>query len=160
MKVVPGKYVFFWKSFLSQWTRDSFYEDGIEFKTCEHYMMYHKAMLFGDTEIAAKVLATDGPQYVKQYGRMVKNYNQRIWDENKFRIVVEGNILRFAQNQSSLKRMLKYQTETFVEASPFDPIWGIGMDETHPDILDESKWKGENLLGKALTEVRNKFLNL
>lgn len=46
--------------------------------------------------------------------------------------------------------------KSFVEASPVDSIWGIGMAENNPDLLDTSRW-GQNLLGKALTELRDKL---
>ena len=45
----------------------------------------------------------------------------------------------------------------FVEASPYDKIWGVGLYETDDRILDEKNWLGENLLGKAITEVRDYF---
>jgi ribA/ribD-fused uncharacterized protein len=50
-----------------------------------------------------------------------------------------------------------------VEASPFDTIWGIGLHWKDDKVLDEANWLGQNLLGKALIEVRetlkNKFKN-
>jgi len=38
---------------------------------------------------------------------------------------------------------------------PYDTIWGVGLGEHHPDITDKSKWRGQNLLGKALMKVRD-----
>lgn len=48
--------------------------------------------------------------------------------------------------------MLEYSEYELVEASPYDSIWGIGMNETNPDIMNIQKW-GQNLLGIALTDV-------
>jgi len=45
-----------------------------------------------------------------------------------------------------------------VEASPFDRKWGIGLDASKAAASDPSKWRGENLLGKILTEVREELL--
>jgi len=45
-----------------------------------------------------------------------------------------------------------------VEASPVDPIWGIGLAKDHPDALLPGKWKGTNLLGFALMEVRDELM--
>ena len=42
-----------------------------------------------------------------------------------------------------------------VEASHVDLIWGIGMAPSDPGIENPNNWKGQNLLGFALTEVRD-----
>lgn len=52
----------------------------------------------------------------------------------------------------------KFNGKTFVEASPSDPIWGIMMPIGDPNIVDETNWKGQNLLGKALTSVREELV--
>jgi predicted NAD-dependent protein-ADP-ribosyltransferase YbiA (DUF1768 family) len=48
----------------------------------------------------------------------------------------------------------EYEDRGFVEASPYDKVWGVRMYESNPDIDDETKWKGLNLLGKVLDETR------
>ena len=53
--------------------------------------------------------------------------------------------------------IFKTENRTIVEASPYDKIWGVGLLEDDPLILDEKNWKGLNLLGKALMEVRSKL---
>ena len=54
----------------------------------------------------------------------------------------------------------KYRGLTFVEASPWDKIWGIKSRATQA-ILDngESAWKGLNLLGKLLTQLRDEMID-
>lgn len=49
------------------------------------------------------------------------------------------------------------QFRHIVEASPVDRIWGIGMAGNAPGVEDVTAWKGENLLGFALTEVRDRL---
>ena len=55
------------------------------------------------------------------------------------------------------QKLISTNNKILVEASPFDKIWGVGLDQNNPDILDENKWKGQNLLGKVLMNVRNKL---
>ena len=43
-----------------------------------------------------------------------------------------------------------------VEASPYDRIWGVGLSEENDDLY-KGNWNGQNLLGKALMEVREKL---
>ena len=55
--------------------------------------------------------------------------------------------------------LIKTGIKVLVEASPYDAIWGIGMGELDPDATDETKWKGQNLLGKSLMRVRGTLTN-
>lgn len=43
------------------------------------------------------------------------------------------------------------------EASPFDGVWGIHLSAASPEARDPLKWRGENLLGFALMEVRDEL---
>lgn len=150
---ITQTHVYFWKSYFSQWYASPFMEDGITFQTAEHYMMYHKAKLFGDKEIAAKVLETIHPKNVKALGRQVSNFDKTVWDYNCDAIVIKGNLLKFSQNPLLLANIIEHSDKIFVEASPVDLIWGVGLHENDDLILDESNWTGLNKLGKALTTV-------
>jgi ribA/ribD-fused uncharacterized protein len=157
---ITDKYIFFWKESFSQWHMKSFSQDGIIFNCAEQYMMYQKAMLFGDKETADKILAAEHPSDQKKLGRLVRNYDQKIWDANKYKIVYNGNMLKFTQNPKLLATLLETENKTLVEASPYDSIWGIGLDENAPGIENEENWKGENLLGYVLTDVRDNIREL
>ena len=159
------KYIFFWsheekkegevtKKCLSQWYDSSFKIDGILYQTSEQYMMSKKALLFNDNEANLKIMEEKDPKVYKELGRQVKGFSPKIWDEKKFKIVVEGNLAKFSQNEKLKQYLLNTKDKILVEASPHDKIWGIGMDENDKDILNPEKWKGQNLLGKALMKVR------
>lgn len=66
-------------------------------------------------------------------------------------------IEKFSQNSELLKLLLNTNDSILVETSQKDKIWGIEVD--HVDFLNPDKWPGENLLGKALMEVRDKLKN-
>ena len=147
------KYTFFYKSKLSQWHIVDFVVDGIKYNCCEQYMMASKAKLFNDKETLAKIMAATHPREHQNLGRIVNGYNQETWDKNKYSIVRNGNYHRFKQNKQDLEWLLATEG-TLVEASPIDKIWGVGLSADNPLIKDEKNWLGQNLLGKALTEVR------
>ncbi|KAI1110896.1 DUF1768-domain-containing protein [Nemania sp. NC0429] len=74
-------------------------EEGEEDKvyaTAEHYMMHHKALLFGDAEMAAAILEASSPRDVKALGRAVRGFDQAVWGRERARIVVEGNWCKFS----------------------------------------------------------------
>jgi len=147
------KYTFFYKSKLSQWHMVDFVVDGIKYICCEQYMMAGKAKLFNDNETLAKIMEATHPRKHQNLGRIVKGYDQETWDRNKYQIVYTGNYHRFKQNKQDLDWLLATEG-ILVEASPVDKIWGVGLSANDPLIQDEKNWRGQNLLGKALTEVR------
>lgn len=156
--IVTDKYVFFYGSIFSQWVEVDIVEGDNTFNTAEQYMMYHKAVLMGDHDIAQQIMDNDDPAKQKALGRKIKNWDQALWDANKYNIVLQGNILKFSQNMEALKTLLKFgRNRNFVEASPTDTIWGIGMGERDAGIEDPTNWRGQNLLGKVLDETYQKL---
>ncbi|MFT6981851.1 MAG: ribA/ribD-fused uncharacterized protein [Crocinitomicaceae bacterium] len=164
------KYLFFWghrpslsgmitSSCFSQWWPCSFRHDGIEYKSSEHWMMAEKSRLFNDTEIAEQIIESDSAAKAKALGRAVKGFDAAIWDKNKFEIVKKGNRLKFDQNDDLKFYLLGTHKRILVEASPVDPVWGIGLSADHRDVYNPEKWRGENLLGFALMEVREDLKN-
>lgn len=150
-------HIYFWGSIYSQWAKTSFSDGENKFSTAEQYMMYSKAMLFGDRDVAAQILQTNDPKKQKALGRKVKGFNEDTWNKEKLNIVIKGNTLKFSQNESLKKQLLSTGDKVLVEGSPYDKIWGVGLKWDDPKILDESKWQGENLLGEALMAVRIKL---
>ncbi|WPD22539.1 MAG: NADAR family protein [Candidatus Electrothrix scaldis] len=163
------EYVFFWghtppeegfinQSCLSQWYAAPFKVDGIKFLTAEHYMMYHKARLFGDIDAAAKVVQAENPGEAKKIGRTVQGFQQEEWDKHCTEIAIQGNIAKFGQNKAILTYLLATKNKVLVEASPYDKVWGIGLGYDAKGIGNPLAWRGKNLLGFALMEVRARLV--
>ena len=114
--------------------------------------MAFKAYYFGDTNQFDKILAEEKPGKMKSYGRRVKGYTDEAWDAVKYPIVVAGNYAKFTSNPKLKDLLLQTEDREIAEASPIDKIWGVGCSATK--AKDRANWKGENLLGKALMEVR------
>ncbi|MEP2236791.1 MAG: NADAR family protein, partial [Maribacter sp.] len=83
------------------------------------------------------------------------NFDADIWNRHKYDIVKKGNYLKFKQNEDLLTFLLSTNNRILVEASPHDNIWGIGMTANDEHIQNPDMWKGQNLLGYALMEVRD-----
>ncbi|KAF9871384.1 hypothetical protein CkaCkLH20_11031 [Colletotrichum karsti] len=157
--------IYFWREtgqggYLSQWWHADPFKSAsspdsspITFKTAEHYMMHGKAVLFNDFEIALDILKADHPRKVKALGRKVANFDEKIWNENRERIVLEGSLLKFRSSPELRAQLLATGDRELVEASPMDRIWGIGFSPQKAPASDRSRW-GLNLLGKILMKVR------
>lgn len=160
-------FLFFWghanrieklaKSCLSQWYPASFIVDGAYYNCAEQYMMAEKARLFGDESVRSQILSEYHPMAIKKLGRKVRNYDDAVWKARRFDVVVEGNMAKFSQNSKLGDFLLETGEKILVEASPNDNVWGIGLDENSVDASCPCKWKGTNLLGFALMEVRDRL---
>lgn len=159
------KFVFFWgnqptrsgeigASCMSQWWLGDFVVDGVTYRSAEHWMMAHKARLFGDEETFARVIEAPHPREAKMLGRQVRGFDEGAWLANRFEIVVEGNVAKFAQNAALHDFLLGTGRRILVEASPLDRIWGIGLRADDDRAERPSRWEGLNLLGFALMEAR------
>ena len=163
------KFLFFWghtpakdgqiyEACLSQWWQCKFQVDGVEYSCAEQFMMAEKARMFGDKEMLDKIMEASLQKEMKAYGRAVKNFSKEQWDASCYDIVKRGNEAKFSQNSELLIFLKGTRKRILVEASPRDRIWGIGMGKTNPDAECPLKWQGKNLLGFALTEVRDCLL--
>lgn len=163
------KCLFFWghqlsadgsitKSCLSQWWKSDFC-DGIDNYCCmEQYMMAEKARLFKDDEILEQILKSNNPKQIKELGRKIKNFNEDVWKRIRYSIILNGNFAKFLQNEELMEFLLQTKNKVLVEASPYDRIWGIGMSVDNKNINNPLLWKGQNLLGFALMEVRDELI--
>lgn len=140
---------------LSQWYDCYFEIDGVQYHTTEQYMMASKARLFGDEDVFNEIMAAYNPFDYKKLGRKIKGFDQEKWDAEKYDIVVEGNRAKFSQNPALKDFLLSTGDAILVEASPYDKIWGIGLDREQAEIVGVEQWPGENLLGCALMETRD-----
>ena len=120
--------------YLSNWYPSTFTHNGITFSSMEQYMMYRKALSFGDEKVATQILATDNAAEIKALGRLVSGYEESLWE----RLKDTGNAF-------------------LAECAVNDRIWGIGLSMRDPSRLDRAKWQGQNLLGYALMMVREKL---
>lgn len=143
------------KSCLSQWWPCQFEKEEIKYSSAEQWMMAEKARAFLDTETLSEILKSETPKEAKDLGRQVTNFSEDVWRLKSYSIVLEGNLLKFVQNPALRDYLISTGESILVEASPYDKIWGIGMKQDDDGIEDPKNWKGQNLLGFALMEVRD-----
>ena len=119
-------------------------------------MMAEKARLFGDQMIRESILNARTPRKAKSLGRKVSGFDENVWSQHRFDIVVAGNRGKFSQNEQLGEFLRCTGSKVLVEASARDRIWGIGMDENNVNVENPRERKGLNLLGFAVMEVRER----
>lgn len=148
-------HIFFWgdDDVYSNFYRFEFKYKGKTFFCSEQAFMWEKAMLFGDKNIAGQILKSTHPYECKKLGRKVKNYDDKKWGKVREDIWKEILINKFS-SEPLKSEILKTKNKILVEASPYDKLYGIGLEVWDDRVLDENNWKGKNLLGKILMGVR------
>ena len=83
-------------------------------------MMYQKAVLFKDQDIADKIMLQPEPKKQKALGRKVRNFVPKQWDKKKEQIVEDGNFWKFTQpkGEEMKGKLLATGNRELVEVSP------------------------------------------
>lgn len=157
--VVHKQHVAFWGSELSNFYPCNFELDGHVWRSSEQYFMAKKAEFFKDNNAFTKILNSKQAQEAKKIGREVENYDDKKWSDVREEIMYKGVYAKFSQNQDLLDFLFSpaFDGKTFVEGSPIDKIWGVGIIYKDPNIDIEQNWKGQNLLGKILDRVKSEL---
>ena len=158
-------FVFFWrpnavegqltKACFSNWYPSPFELDGRTWATTEHYMMFAKARLFGDHASMERIASCKSPADAQRLGRKVTPYADEPWAAQRYFHVFRCNVAKFDQHPHLRRFLCDTEDRVLVEASPRDRIWGIGLAEDHADATSPARWKGLNLLGFVLMDVRD-----
>lgn len=157
--------------YLSNWSRCEFQYKGHTFYSSEQYLMWRKARLFRDFQTAKLILEavtegdleSDDKEWkakiirVKKLGREVSNFDEDIWAENRFQIMIDGLYEKFSQDESLKRILLSTGYSLLADSAARDSIWGTGMGAGNANAKNPDKWKGTNLLGKALMRVRKRL---
>ena len=114
-------------------------------------MMSEKAKFFGDIVTRRNTMASSDPTRHEDFGHSVPNFNQEHWEQHRCDIVVKGNLAKFLA--PSLRQQLVDTGGKFLaEASPHDPVWGIGFRTDDMRAFQPPRWPALNLLGNILND--------
>ena len=155
---ITEKFVYFYNGIFSNWSPHPADYNEIRFSSSEHLFMYLKAMFFNDDVKAKAIIQAPDYRTAKKLGRKVSGFDQERWEQVREDMMYVALKAKFDSNEDFRQALLskEFMGKTFVEASPYDKIWGIGISVR--DALAGKEWKGKNLLGKVLTKLRDEEL--
>lgn len=157
--------ILFWHEYdnygeLSNWYKSYFVIDDFKYFCAEQYIMSQKAKLFHDADRYTEILRASSAKQCKELGRLVSHFDSQKWDSVKYQITKDAVFAKFTQNERLKALLINTGNKYIAEASPYDSVWGTGLDiETTKQTLS-SQWTGQNLLGKILMEVRDDINSL
>ena len=102
-------------------------------------MMVEKARRFKNHRAVKLIMSSFDPSTHKRVGRGVPNFDTAAWDREKQNAVLSGNYAKFTQNPATKLHLLSTGNKLLAEASPLDPVWGIGLRADDPRAKDPRK---------------------
>ena len=140
------------------WYPAEFDYAGRHYLHSEQFMMYQKVMMFGQTALGDEIMHTADPEQCKILGReFFDGFDAALWKKTRFVVVKRGIRAKFSQNPPMMDTLLATGNAILAECSPRDKDWGILLSTSDPEVQDITKWRGENLLGQVLMEVREEL---
>lgn len=151
------KLFLFYKCWPSQYSAHSFVIDEEEYVSVEQYVMAEKAKLFNDMEARESIMATKRPDCANSIGRKIYRYDEETWARHREDIVYEGNYAKFTQNEEVYQSLMETDGLLLAQANPYDTVFGIGLGLHDPNSTNSKKWRGQNILGNILTDIREEL---
>ena len=141
--------------FLSPEDSGSFTVGKTLFTSVTQYIEYSKAMLFGDRETAARILREHDPYMQRGLGAGIEGFDEFRWNGQLGAVLYRGLAAKFAQRPNLVRDLVGTGDKLLAYCSPSDCVLGTGLWRGAPEAGDSSRWKGRNLLGFTLMELRN-----
>ena len=142
----------FSNSYESGFVIDDFCYDHVQ-----QYLMAQKAKLFHDAKTYTTILRTGNPETCKKLGRQVTPFDGELWDSARYEILKTALRAKFTQNPQLKKALLETGDAIIAKTGHHDSIWGIPLSPEEAADLSPDQWPGQNLLGKALMDIREEL---
>ena len=157
---ITDTHLYFLTGPFSNFAYSPFILDGIKWENTEAAFMYYKAIHFKDFKSAEQIKKETNPVKAKGLGRAVSNFNDAEWEKARYAYMYKVNLAKYTQNSLFFETLMNTKELVLVETNGNDRVWGIGLYASDDRVLDEDKWKGRNLLGNVLMDIRKYFFNL
>jgi ribA/ribD-fused uncharacterized protein len=130
---------------------------GTKSYTCSEQAYFAaKAEYLNDEMGLTGVMAERDPRAVLEAGKKIVNRNNKDWAKMEVEAMTRANRAKFLYNPKARAVLLATGDSKLAECSPHDGHWGIKMDMSNPEKVQEGLW-ATNLMGQVLTFLRQEF---
>ena len=119
-------------------------------------MTAEKARLFEDHRAVELIMSPDPSTHTNASVEAYVTLTPLLGTE-KSNAVLSGNYANFTHNPAMKHHLVSTGNKRLAEASPLDPVWGIGLRADDPRAKGPRRWRGKYLLGEALSAIREEF---
>ncbi len=157
------KYVFFHHIYgdhgcFSNWYHSPFEYGNNRFTSVEQFAFYHKASMAKRLDLCMQAESTCNPEMLLKLERASNpDIETDLWSKHKYTVIKRGVRAKFQQNKKLYDALEDTKDLTVVSCSPFDNDMSIGLAITDNRRFDRDQWKGKNMLGEILMQIRSEF---
>ncbi|KAK6043656.1 hypothetical protein COOONC_18838 [Cooperia oncophora] len=126
-----------------------------KFSSAEQFYMWTKAKFCKDFNAANAILYLKDPKMIKQVDSQLHNLDVNKWMKFSWKVRMKAAMAKFKQNRRMRYQLFRTIGSTLVEADADDTYWGVGLSIDDPNIADPSKWRGANVMGEVLMQIRD-----
>lgn len=160
------EYVYFYEGICSNEYNSPITTWGEDFLSAEHLFIFRASFGDGIYRVGEKwckedfdslILDNQDIKALRKAKRKLKVVDEQKWEKDREKIMYRVLKDKFNCNEDFREVLLspQFHGKTFVQVGK-DKIWGIGIGLK--DALEGKEWKGNNLLGKLLTKLRDEEL--
>ena len=122
-----------------------------QFHSAEQWIQYQKALMFGDSYMANRILLADTPMECKRLSYKINGVDREKWQSDGY----EGGVCeKFIQNQPLLQ-LLKTMSPKILAEATTDRLWGTGIALWDSCALQTDKWHSSGWLSCMLMTIRD-----
>lgn len=132
---------------------------GTKYRSAKHAIAAELAKTFNDTANLEKIMAAETPDEITYSLENVPgdaSANEIKWNTTLKGLLYDINIVKFTYPELKL-RLLETKSAQLGAYIPDDNLLGIGISLDNIQSKNPINWTGQNLLGKALMDIRQKF---
>lgn len=132
---------------------------GVRYNSAKHAIYAELAKVFNDTANLEKIMAAETPDEINYSLEDVPGdvaANEAKWTTTLKELLYDINIVKFTYPELKL-RLLETKGAQLGAYIPDDNLIGIGISLDNIQSKNPLNWTGQNLLGKALMDIRQKF---
>lgn len=125
--------------------------EGQRYHSAAQWLAASQARLAADEAALEQILSAgaDPP-----CGLEIRGLQPAGWRRHRRQLALRGCLAKFGQDRVLSAILRSTGDAILVDASPHDTLWGIGLCASDPRARSPGTWRGYNLLGFALVEVR------
>ena len=125
-----------------------------KFHSAEQWIQYQKALMFGDSYTANRILLADTPMECKQLSYKINGGDHEKWQSDGYEVCFGGVREKFMQNQSLLQ-LLKTTSPKILAEAMTDRLWGTSIALRDSCALQTDKWHSSGWLSCMLMTIKD-----